>query len=89
MMKAKPKATSKYNAEYDIAYVRRREIAYLRENCDELQKQYAGQWIVVEGTTVVSADISEYAAGVRARELGVGIHYLDRIAAADEPLFIG
>ena len=71
-----------------IGQLREVERKFKAEHYDELLAKYAGKWIVLEGERVISADESEYEAGIRARVAGVSVPYLVFIPARDR-LFYG
>jgi hypothetical protein len=70
-----------------VGMIREVERRYKAEHYDQLLEKYAGQWIVLEGERVISADKSEYEAGIQARAKGITIPYLVFIPSDDRPFY--
>jgi hypothetical protein len=55
------------------------------DNNRDLLAQYEGQWIAVEGESIVAADRDEFEADRRAREAGVEIPFVVYVRPHDAP----
>ena len=66
---------------------RRAKVEWLNEHEDEL-KAYGGQWVLVEPTGIVAADVDHDTVWRRAKELGIESPLMFRVWEDDLP-FIG
>lgn len=69
------------------AELRTAELGWLEDHAEDVE-QYAGEWIVIEGTEIVAVADSETEADRQAREKGVSIPFVIRIPREDDPPII-